>query len=246
MCGLARWNSSRVRWSPASSGGTSGCGSGRGRSRSRTYIVLTSRREDTPRTGAVDARGLNRGVSVTILRAVIRIPSSLLLAAALAAGGWACDDATTGGGVAADGGAADAGPDQGQPEPDAAPEPDAGAEPDAGTEPDVGADAELEPDIGDAPDAGPLPDDADGDRVRDADDNCPDAPNPEQADGDGDGAGDLCDPNPVRFNVRLVRGALVVVGGLGLSEQQNLQGAGRTGAHIAESEDMRLRGRLGP
>lgn len=37
--------------------------------------------------------------------------------------------------------------------------------------------------------------DRDLDGVADADDNCPDAPNPSQADGDGDGIGDACDPD---------------------------------------------------
>ena len=34
--------------------------------------------------------------------------------------------------------------------------------------------------------------DTDGDRISDAQDNCPDAPNPDQQDSDGDGRGDLC------------------------------------------------------
>lgn len=42
--------------------------------------------------------------------------------------------------------------------------------------------------------AGPS-DDADGDRVRDSADNCPSTYNPTQADLDGDGAGDACDPD---------------------------------------------------
>jgi hypothetical protein len=37
-------------------------------------------------------------------------------------------------------------------------------------------------------------DDSDGDGVADAADNCPDDPNPDQADTDGDGLGDACDP----------------------------------------------------
>ncbi len=41
-------------------------------------------------------------------------------------------------------------------------------------------------------DAGMFPD-ADGDGVPDASDNCPDTPNPDQADSDGDGIGDACD-----------------------------------------------------
>lgn len=36
--------------------------------------------------------------------------------------------------------------------------------------------------------------DGDGDAIFDADDNCPDAPNPDQADGDDDGIGDACAP----------------------------------------------------
>ena len=36
-------------------------------------------------------------------------------------------------------------------------------------------------------------DDIDGDGVRDAQDNCPDLVNPDQADSDGDGIGDACD-----------------------------------------------------
>ena len=92
----------------------------------------------------------------------------------------------------------------------------------------------------------PLPDDADGDRVRDAEDNCPAAPNPDQQDIDGDGAGDVCDPNPVRHNVRLVRGRLVDVAGSGQSQRSNLQGAAQAGGQAAEAGERRLRGQLGP
>lgn len=37
--------------------------------------------------------------------------------------------------------------------------------------------------------------DSDGDGVADGDDNCPETPNPDQADLDGDGLGDACDPD---------------------------------------------------
>jgi beta-propeller repeat-containing protein/thrombospondin type 3 repeat protein len=38
--------------------------------------------------------------------------------------------------------------------------------------------------------------DCDGDGIRDAADNCPETPNPNQRDTDGDGIGDACDPDP--------------------------------------------------
>jgi hypothetical protein len=41
--------------------------------------------------------------------------------------------------------------------------------------------------------------DLDTDGVRDQGDNCPEVPNPDQADAEGDGIGDLCDPCPDDF-----------------------------------------------
>ncbi|NMC70095.1 MAG: hypothetical protein GYA57_08535 [Myxococcales bacterium] len=65
---------------------------------------------------------------------------------------------------------------------------------------DAGADEAVGPDDGapadDAAEAEGLPEtteDRDGDGVPDPIDNCPDDPNPDQADCDGDGAGDACD-----------------------------------------------------
>ena len=64
---------------------------------------------------------------------------------------------------------------------------DFGPRPDRGPLPDMG-DGGLPPDMA----AG---DDTDMDGVPDAQDNCPMVPNPDQADGDGDGIGDACDPD---------------------------------------------------
>ena len=47
--------------------------------------------------------------------------------------------------------------------------------------------------IGDPEARGP---DSDGDKVSDRQDNCPDVPNKDQQDSDGDGVGDACSPRP--------------------------------------------------
>lgn len=67
---------------------------------------------------------------------------------------------------------------------------------------------EVDPDCG-------TGNDQDGDGVEDSVDNCPQDPNPDQADGDGDGIGDVCDspvgPDLGEFQVAL--GNYAVVGG---------------------------------
>lgn len=42
--------------------------------------------------------------------------------------------------------------------------------------------------------------DTDGDGVPDGEDNCPNIPNSDQADADGDGFGDVCEPQPLRVD----------------------------------------------
>jgi hypothetical protein len=54
-------------------------------------------------------------------------------------------------------------------------------------------------------DMGPLEyRDMDGDSVQDYTDNCPDTANPDQADGDGDQIGDLCDPSEVGLSDAII------------------------------------------
>ena len=70
---------------------------------------------------------------------------------------------------------------------------------------------------------GGLETDTDQDGVVDAQDNCPEIANMDQADGDGDGIGDVCDANPAQADVTL-KGALILVGGNGVNETFNLAG----------------------
>lgn len=93
------------------------------------------------------------------------------------------------------------------------------------------------------PDMGGPDGDADG--VPDAQDNCPDAPNPDQSDRDGDGAGDRCDPAPDAFN-HLLRGRLLQAGGAPLSTDHDLNGGATSGARHGRSNQHALTGRLLP
>ena len=65
------------------------------------------------------------------------------------------------------------------------------------------------------------PPDTDGDGIPDSSDNCVDASNPDQADHDGDGAGDACDPAPFT--------GPIAVGPIVLTAAQDLA-AGSSGA----------------
>ena len=131
-----------------------------------------------------------------------------------------------------------------RPGPDAAPSPGADATPSPGADatPSPGADAALPP----GPDAALPPPDRDGDGIPDTRDTCPDHPDPEQLDADGDGAGDRCDRSPVVFNVRLVRQALLVAGGTAPGPTSTLDSGAGAGRHTAVGARLRLQGRLNP
>lgn len=90
------------------------------------------------------------------------------------------------------------------------------------------------------------PNDADGDGVVDAQDNCVADANPDQADRDGDHAGDVCDPRPSVFDHKLDRQMLLFVGGLSMSANGDHRGAGSSGVHWSSSGMMKLSGRLNP
>jgi cysteine-rich repeat protein len=66
--------------------------------------------------------------------------------------------------------------------------------------------------------------DRDGDGVIDQEDNCPDDANPDQADSDGDDAGDVCDDEPNVRNFRLRSSAPLVLTHNGASNDQKLNG----------------------
>ena len=87
--------------------------------------------------------------------------------------------------------------------------------------------------------------DSDADGIMDLLDNCPNVPNGDQADADGDNAGDLCDPQPQAYNYKL-RGQLLFVGGMGVDRNNTLKGRASSGAHQSGSQNYILNGRLAP
>ena len=87
--------------------------------------------------------------------------------------------------------------------------------------------------------------DEDADGIDDRIDNCPNVPNQDQADADGDNAGDACDGQPNLYNHKL-RGQLLFVGGMGVDMNNTLNGGASSGAHKSSSQNYRLKGRLAP
>jgi hypothetical protein len=87
--------------------------------------------------------------------------------------------------------------------------------------------------------------DQDADGVPDDRDNCPDFPNVDQGDADGDHLGDACDAVPGVANYK-VAGQLLFVGGLGMGAQADLIGGAALGGIESWTDRYQLVGRLGP
>jgi cysteine-rich repeat protein len=84
--------------------------------------------------------------------------------------------------------------------------------------------------------------DSDGDTIIDPIDNCPNTPNTDQADSDGDGAGDVCDPNPQRRDFKLRSRLDVSSSGRALGDEHRLHGiSGSSAPAQGVNREFRLR-----
>ena len=82
--------------------------------------------------------------------------------------------------------------------------------------------------------------DTDLDGVIDRLDNCPEVANEAQRDDDRDGLGDLCDPEPGRFNYQLLSSSVGLAGGSGFSPRFRLRGRVLLGAGEGVTATRRL------
>jgi len=87
--------------------------------------------------------------------------------------------------------------------------------------------------------------DADDDGVADDADNCPELPNAEQRDSDGDGLGDACDARPGHADYRL-NGNFLLFGGLLVDQHQTMMGRGHTAYGHSTDGVLTLRGGFRP
>ena len=89
-------------------------------------------------------------------------------------------------------------------------------------------------------------DDQDGDMVMDQVDNCHQIANPDQADIDQDGLGDVCDDNPNTPDLVLITGSVVTSATQHVNANFQLSGTIVTGTHRSTTPEFQLSGSLTP